>query len=268
MGRISDDDINGFSDLSTRRSRVNPMQQYGLNVLQGETTSPYGILAKGIAGVILGRQAAQQQAADLQERMRMARILQDHEDRGLDDDFTFKSFLNEYMRTGNKQYLNVAAKLKPAVAKSSDKTLQLARLANAKRTLISTKYGSVDLLNEQELAKAQADPEIMWIHKQIEEIVSGSELTAGLSPTTGTRQDTNQDVNGFEDLARLSRRAGIQIATDTDGKPRFLSQKELKRQKEKQPEGTALQDVMEGQIAKNPKTGQRIIRRGGKWQKL
>ena len=208
----TNDDITGFSDLF--KKSTDPRQAFTTDVLKGETSSPYGILAKGVAGAMLGRQAGEQQAAavmqqqqDLQERMRVAQILQDHEERKLDDDFSFKSMLQEYTRTGNKLYLNMATKLKPSVAKSGDKTMQLSRLANAKRTLITTKYGGVDLMDEASLLKANQDPEIMWINKQIEEIVSGKEAVSGASPTSGARQDTNQDVNGFEDVARLAQTA-------------------------------------------------------------
>ena len=277
MAKTSDDLdlISGYSDLA-KKSRIDPQQRYALNVLEGDTGgSRLGILAKGLAGAMLARQAGQQNAQALalqqqefQERQRAADILKQHEDEGLDEDFTFKSMLQEYTRTGNKLYLNLATKLKPSVASSGDATMKLSRLAKAKRTLISTKYGSPDILGEQDLAKAQADPEIMWINKQIEEIVSGKNVTSGSSPTTGTRQDQNQDVNGFEDLA-LPAKAAISTAFDTGGGSKFLSQAELKKQKEKSSSnGAALKDAMEGKIAKNPKTGQRIIRRGGKWQKL
>ena len=273
MARTRDDDIYGYSDLRRRSSRIDPRTQDLQNILQRESSSPISIITKGLAGAMLARQAGEQNAQTLAlqqqeflERQRAADILKQHEDQGLDEDFTFKSMLQEYTRTGNKLYLNLATKLKPSVARSRDKTIQLARLANAKRTLISMKYGSVDLLDEQGLSKAQADPEIMWINKQIEDIVGMKTDPDTGSPTTGTRQDTNQDVNGFEDLA-VPAKAGISTAFDTGGGPKFLSQAQLRKQSTRQ-NGTALKDAMEGKIAKNPKTGQRIIRRGGKWQKL
>lgn len=227
------DDLSSLSTLA--RKRVDPKQQYASDVLQGETTSPYGILAKGIAGAMIGRQAGeqkavqiQQQQLDLQERVRVARILQNHQERGFDDDFTFKALLQDYAMTGSKVTLNIAGKLKPKMSSNPSQLDRFTKAVNAKRTYIAGKFPNADLVTPDEIAKLEKeDPQFMWINQQIEEIVSGKESQTGSSPTTGTRQDTNKDVNGFEDVARLAQSVGTkttQSSTQPAAKPQSKEQ--------------------------------------------
>lgn len=206
MGKTDDLDlISGFSDLSTRVKGTDPRQLFPTQVLNQETTSPYGILAKGIAGAMLSRNAGaemdqirQLQAVRQQQAQEVSNILSEHEKQGLSNAHTKKTLRELMLKTGNpfaKQFLDG----KLADLDEDDPIDQFNDYLKLRKGMSRKDF--------------EKDPTYMHLKAQADKAFSKkygtgnsiAQSSTQASPTAGARQDTNQDVNdvnGFDDLAK------------------------------------------------------------------
>lgn len=233
--QYNDDDISDFASLMRAQNSINsgytPQQRMASNIVQNDISSPMGILTKGLAGIIMGRQQPQTDFSQLvdyrmqkdQERMatgkRIADILKSHEEQGFGDDFSEKVMLQEYARTGDQTYLDIAKQLKPS-GKSGGQYDDVSKLVSMRANYVKGKYGDPAFADNDAMAK---DPTLLWIDSQMSNSMGSGKQAQGTDPKS------------FADLASSEPR--LEMPSPSGGKPNFLPQEERIKQNKMQASG-------------------------------
>lgn len=180
------------------RSRRSPATDVGVKQLGTPAKSGLGVMAKVLAGAVVGREEMKQQVQmqatldalrdkDFQRRMRANEILSQHEERGMPEAFTRQVLLKEYASTGDEFYRKLASEFKVG-PKSRDQNDPV----KIREQYVKARYGGA------ENAIGVDDPTLRQLDAQIRAKFGSTSLTEEELSTQNRINNLNPDGSPIE----------------------------------------------------------------------